>query len=559
MNPGTLVIVNLLGGVALLLWGVRMVRTGVLRAWGDRLKRFIELRLDNRLSAFVAGTMATTILGSGTAMTLIVAGIAASGAIGTTLGLAILLGADLGSAMVSAVFASGSTVALWASPMMIFAGYVIFSVTREVRPHNIGRIMIGLGLMLLSLKLISVATAPLREATLFHELLTAVGHEPLLAFFLGAIMAWGFHSTLAVILLIASFLANGSLDVAGALGFVLGLNLGGGLPAISSTVALPVEARRLPLANLVCRGGAAILGIALLQQISAAAASSPLSPVNTVLALHVLFNLVVALAFLPLTRFVERLTRRLLPAGPKEDERLNAPRYLDGQSLASPAIALSNATLETMRMSELLQSMFDTALSALNEKSQETLKLLKPLEQKIALFQSEIQSYLVDLSQSKLQVAEERRALEITLYVSNLKHAADVINLNLADRIKSKAKESIPFSSDEHKTLNELAEVVRANLKLASAVLAAGDVEGARRLIAQKDMFRDMENRVFDMHYRGDKRRKRQDFRNSALFVALVRDLHRINSHIVSAGYPIVEAAGLLRGSRLRKEAKAPE
>jgi len=559
LNPGTLVIVNLLGGVALLLWGVRMVRTGVLRAWGDRLKRFIELRLTSRLSAFASGAMATAILGSGTAMALIIAGIAASGAIGTTLGLAVLLGADLGSAIVSAVFASGSTLALWASPLLIFAGYIVFSVTRETRPHNFGRIMIGLGLMLLSLKLISTATAPLREATLFHELLTAVGHEPLLSFFLGAIMAWAFHSTLAVILLVASFLANGSLDAGGALGFVLGLNLGGGLPAISATMALPVEARRLPLANLVCRGAAAILGLAALPQIAILAAESPFTPLNTVLGLHALFNFCVALFFLPFTRLVDRLTRRLLPAGPKADERLNAPRYLDGQSLTSPAIALSNATLETMRMGELLANMFDTALSALNEKSQETLKLLKPLDEKISVFQSDIQAYLVELSQGKLDIPDERRALEITLYVSNLKHAADVISLNLAERIKVKARESISFSAEEHRTLTELAAIVQGNLKLASAVLAASDVDGARRLIAQKDTFRDMENRVFAVHYRSGTRRRRQDFRNSALFVAMVRDLHRINSHIVSAGYPIVEAAGLLRGTRLRKEAKTAE
>ena len=90
MNPGTAVIVNLLGGVALLLWGVRMVRTGVTRAYGDRLKNFIEHRVGNRVSAFMAGGVATAILGSGTAMALIVVGLAAAGAINTALGLSLI-------------------------------------------------------------------------------------------------------------------------------------------------------------------------------------------------------------------------------------------------------------------------------------------------------------------------------------------------------------------------------------------------------------------------------------------------------------------------------------
>lgn len=557
MNPGTLVIVNLLGGVALLLWGVRMVRTGVLRAWGDRLKRFIELRLGNRVSAFLAGGFATAILGSGTATTLIVAGIAASGAIGTKLGLGVLLGADLGSAAVSAVFASGSTVALWASPILVFAGYVMFSATREPRPHNIGRIMIGLGLMLLALKLISQATVPLREASLFHELLAAVGREPVMAFLLGAIMAWAFHSTLAVVLLIASFLANGSLEAAGALGFILGLNLGGGLPAISSTLTLPPAGRRLPLANLICRGIAAILGIFFLTPISNLVSVSPLTPVNTVLAFHVLFNLVVAVAFLPFTQILDRLTRKLLPDGGAEQDRLSAPRYLDGQSLTSPPIALSNAVLETMRMSELLSGMFDTAILAFKQRSSETLKLLKPIDQKLNVFQNDIHAYLVELNQQSLSGEEARRALEVTLYVSNLKNAADVIHLNLAERIKKQNRESIEFSVEELTTFNDLCDIIHNNIKLASAVLAAGDVEGARKLISQKDTFREMQAEVFNKHYRTDRPVKRHDFRNSALFVGIVRDLHRINSHIVTAGYPIVEAAGLLRGTRLRKEAKA--
>jgi phosphate:Na+ symporter len=233
------VIVNLLGGVALLLWGVRMVRTGVMRACGDRLRTFIEHRLGSRVSAFAVGGIATTILGSGTAMTLIVAGIAGSGAVGMTLGLAILLGAHAGSAVVSALFASSSSLALWASPIVLFIGYVIFSASEEFRPHNVGRILIGLGLMLLSLKLISAASAPLSSASLFHDVLSAVGREPLLSFIFGAILAWLFHSTLAAIMLIASFLTNGSLGVEGALSFILGINFGGCLPAVSSTFALP--------------------------------------------------------------------------------------------------------------------------------------------------------------------------------------------------------------------------------------------------------------------------------------------------------------------------------
>ncbi len=552
MNESTAVIVNLLGGVALLLWGVRMVRTGVMRAWGDRIRNFIEHRLSSRFSAFVAGGIATAILGSGTAMTLIVAGIAASGAIGTTLGLAVLLGADVGSALVSSVFASGSSFALWASPILLFVGYVIFSVSLEFRPHNVGRILIGLGLMLLSLQLIKQASAPLSTATLFHDLLQAVGQEALLAFLIGAVLAWMFHSTLAVILLIASFLANGSLEAAGALSFILGINFGGGLPAVTSTLALPAEARRLPLANLICRGVAAIACLGFVSRITPYVEMLPMRPVEAAVSFHALFNIATGLVFLPFTGLMERLMKRLLPDEKHEEDRLASPRYLDLGALVTPSVALSNALLETVRMTELLDRMFDTALMALRSASLETLKLLKGLDERLNAYQTALQSYLSELAQQELTPEESRRALELTLYISNLEHAGDVIQLNLADRIKAKAKESITFNVDEQASLDDLCLIIHDNLRLATGVLSSGDIEGAKRLIAQKDAFRALENKVLDQHFRNGARGAGAALRRSALYVDMIRDLHRINSHIVSAGYPIVDAAGLLSDSRLR-------
>lgn len=554
MNPGTAVIINLLGGIALLLWGVRMVRTGVMRAYGDRLKNFIEHRVGNRLSAFTAGGVATAILGSGTAMTLIVAGLAAAGAINTALGLAVLLGADVGSAIVSAVFASGSNLALWASPILIFAGYVIHSWSAELRPHNMGRVLIGLGLMLLSLTLIKQASAPLSTATLFHDVLAAVGREPFLAFVIGAVLTWVFHSSLAVILLIASFLASGSLGVDGALAFILGINLGGGLPAVSATLAQPPVARRLPLANLICRGILAILALAFIARITPYVQMLPLGPIETAVAFHAGFNIAVGLIFLPLTGLMAKLMERILPETPGDRDNLARPRYLDPKAAKTPAVALANVLLETVRMTELLERMFDTALDALRSGSTEKLKQLAPMDERLNTYQTQLQAYLADLALEQLSPEESRRALELTLYISNLEHAGDVIQLNLSDRIEAKTREQISFTPDEVASLDNLCRIIHDNLRLASGVLSSGDVEGAKRLISQKDAFRALQNEVLDRHFQPGSRGKGETLRRSALYVDMIRDLNRLNSLVVSAGYPIADAAGLLRGSRLRQD-----
>jgi phosphate:Na+ symporter len=416
----------------------------------------------------------------------------------------------------------------------------------------VGRILIGLGLMLLSLQLIKAASAPLGTATLFHELLAAVGREALLAFIIGAGLAWMFHSTLAVILLVATFLANGSLEIAGAIAFILGINFGGGLPAVTVTLALPAAARRLPLANLLCRGLAAIAALVGIGWIIPLVTRLPLPPVEMAVTFHTAFNVATGLIFLPLTGLVGAAMRRLVPDEKQDADCLASPRYLDFAAMATPPVALSNAMLETVRMSELLDRMFDTALAALRTGSLETLKQLKPLDERLNAYQAALQSYLSDLAQQPLSAEDSRRILELTLYISNLEHAGDVIHLNLTDRIKAKSKQSIAFSPEEQASLDDLCLIVHQNIRLAIGVLSSGDIEGAKRLIAQKDAFRALENEVLNAQLRPGSRSTGAELKRSALYVDMIRDLHRINSHIVAAGYPIVDAAGLLRESRLR-------
>lgn len=555
MTPGTMVIVNLLGGVALLLWGVRMVRTGVLRAWGDALKRFIEHNLSNRLAAFASGAVATLMLQSGTATALIITGLASSGVIGAATGIAVLLGADLGSAVVSGIFAIAGPLVTGLSSVLLFAGFVLFSTTTDFRPRNGGRIAMGLGLMLLALNLVVTASEPLREATLFHSVLAALGRDPLLALAVGALATWMSHSTLALILLITSFLASGSLEAGAALALILGVNLGGGLPAFTATAGQPRPARRLPAANLACRAALALALVPALGPLREAAAMWIADPVAMAVAFHIGFNLLLAVVFLPFAGPIMRAVAKAMPDEAATPDSLAAPRYLERAALNTPAVALSNAQTETGRMTELLDRMLVLSMEVLACGSIERLKELRLLDEKLNAYQSAIHAYLVGLMEQELEQHASRRAMEIMLYVSNLEHAGDIIHLNLADRIKAKTKENVVFTGPQTEALGELQGLVSNSLRIASNVLASGDVEGARRLIEQKAGFRELEHRIIEQHFEQRTGAKTKSLRASAIFVDLIRDLHRINSHIVSAAYPIVDRAGLLRETRLRAEA----
>lgn len=551
MSPsGTFVLLELFGGIALLLWGVRMVRTGIVRAFGERLNSFLEQRLDGRLKAFSGGLVATAILGSSTAMALIVAGLASSGALNAVTGLVVLLGADVGSALVAGVFAAGSSLASELAPVLIAAGYLVFSFSREFRSRNLGRVILGLGLMFMALRMVVGATGPLREATLFHESLQAVASEPFLAFLIGAILAWMFHSTLAVVLLITSFLVNGSLDPAYVLPFVLGLNFGGGLPAVTATFDQPAVARRLPLANLFCRGSLALLCFAALNPIGWLVAQFPVPDAYAAISLHVGFNVLAAAIFLPLAPLVLRVLEAAVPNGTVEASRFGAPRYLDRAALDTPDAALANAAVETLRMGEILERMLSTVLAALESRKLEPLKEIPQLDATLGTYMKSVHKYIGRIYDGDMAQPEAQRVFAITLCASNLEHAGDVIKLNLTARMKSRIKSGVEFSDGELEQLQDLSAVVYASLRLLPAALSTSDVKASARLAAQKDKFRELEHAVVQQHMMETLGKKRA-VRSGALFVDLIRDLHRINSHIASAGYPVVAAAGLLSGSRL--------
>ena len=556
MTPGTWVILNLLGGVALLLWGVRMVRTGIMRAWGDRLQRFIEANLSNRVSAFLSGTAATLFLQSSTATALIVTGLSAAGVVSGAIGLAVLLGADLGSALVTGLISATGPVIVNLSPILLFAGYVTFSVTSNFRPRNAGRIMMGLGLMLLALKLIVAASQPLREASLFHSVLQSISAEPFLALLAGAALTWMSYSSLAGILLITSFLIGGAIAPAAAFALILGVNLGAGLPAMSSTAGQPRSARRLPAANLVARGFMAIALVPALPWIAAEIGARISNPVWQAVAFHVGFNLLLAIIALPVAGSIMNALERILPDLAAQSDTLDEPRYLDHVALDTPAAAFSNAQTETVRMTELLDRMFDVSAHALRTGDLNALKTVKQLDDRLNNYHSSIHAYLGALSESGLSEDEEQRAHDTMLFISNLEHAGDIIHLSLAERVRTKAKLSIDFSSEQDHSLNHLADTVQTSLKMAASVLASRDVAAARRLIDQKAAFRSFESTVIEEHFKDTRSVNRDELKAGALYVDLIRDLHQINSHIVSAAYPVLDEAGLLRETRVRSKQK---
>lgn len=548
-HGATELLLNLAASVALLLWGVRMVRTGMTRAFGAQLRRGLGRALRQRFSGFVAGLGITALLQSSTATALIVASFAGRGLIAGTVALGVMLGADVGTTVAAQVLSLDLG---WLGPLMIVGGVSLFMASDSNTRRHIGRLLLGLGLMLLALKLIVAASAPLRDAPALAVVLQPLESEPLLAVLLAALLTWAAHSSLAMILLFASLAAAGTINTGLVVALVLGANLGGAVAPYFATTGQPPAARRAPLGNLVMRAIGVAAALPLLPYIPSWLAMLGGSELRHAIDLHTLFNLALAALFLPLLTPVDRLTRRLIPDA--RGEAVFAPRYLDNSALETPGVALAAAARETLRMSDIVARMLDDSMTALSRNDTRLAKEVEVIDDSVDRLHEAIKLYLTELSKLGLDEAESRRYVDVLTFTTNLEHIGDIIDKNLMELAQKKIKNKLAFSAEGLAELTGFHRRVATNLQMACNLFMSGDPKLARQLLKEKADLREAEQQAAENHYQRIRDGRTESIETSSIHLDVIRDLKRINSHLTAVAYPILEQTGELTATRLRAD-----
>ena len=543
----TTVLLHLLGGVALLLWGLRMVRTGVMRAFGGDLRRAIGIGLRNRFSSFLVGLGVTGAVQSSTATALMTASFAERGLMTTAPALAVMLGADVGTALVAQALSFDVT---WLSPALILIGVVTFMSITTTRWRDAGRAVVGLGLMLLALRLIVDSSQPLQQSVVLQEVMSALAGEPLIAILIGAGLTWLAHSSLAIILMVMSMAAIGIVPLPLALALVLGANLGGGLPAVAATWSGDAIARRVTLGNLSFRFIGVIVALPLLPAIAAALPSVGGEVGRQVINFHLAFNVALAAAFLMLLGPAARLADKLLPERNTGDDPMK-PRYLDQAVIDSPALAIAAASRETLRMGDALETMLRDVLTVLRTDDRKLADDICRRDNVVDRLHEAIKLYLTQVSREALGESDSRRCMEIIAYTTNLEHVGDIIDKNLIELAVKKIKNRLRFSEEGFAEIGDIHASVLDTLKLSLAVFMQGDPAQARRLVEQKDLMRTRERTAAEHHLARLKDGRPESIETSSLHLDILRDLKRIHSHLTSVAYPILEQTGELKRSRL--------
>jgi phosphate:Na+ symporter len=541
-------LLNLLAAVALLVWGTHLVRTGILRVLGANLRHVLAQATGNRATAALAGVGVTAVVQSSTATALIVAAFVGQGMITLPAALAVMLGADVGTSLMAVVFHFDLS---WLSPLLIFLGVVLFIARQSTTVGRVGRILIGLGLMLLALGLISESTRVLTQSPVVQAALKSLSSDLLLEITVGAVIAVLAYSSLATVLLVATLAASQVVPMDVALGLVLGANLGSGLLAVLTTAKSALTVRQVPLGNFLFKAMGVLAAVPLIGLWLQHASPMIGGAATQVVAFHLAFNIAVALIFISFTGAIAHWVSKLLP--PAKDSALSRPRHLDPSALATPSLAISCAAREALHQADVVETMLHGTLTVIKDNDLALAEDLRKLDDTVDQLYSAIKYYLTKISRQALGEEESRRWTDIISFTINMEQIGDIIERVLQDVEDKKIKKGRNFSEAGMGEICELHGRLVNNLRLSMSVFLNGNVRDAQRLLEEKARFRDLEHTYASNHLERLADNTMHSIETSSLHLDLISELKRINSHICSIAYPILDSAGALSPTRLRQ------
>ncbi|TWG92759.1 phosphate:Na+ symporter [Mesorhizobium sp. J18] len=549
---GSVVLLHLAGAVALLLWATRMVRTGVERAYGDVLKRRLRATMNNALLATSFGLALAVAFQSSTAVTLLVGSFAGSGIVTGLAGIMAVRRAELGSALVVKILSFDLSLLV---PVCLVAGTAIFMTTERRDWRQVGRITIGVGLMILSLQLMEEATEPLRHSEILPVIVRYLSGDPVTAYLLAALVTWLFHSSIAAVLLLAALGQQGIVHAELAVVMVLGINLGSSVIAPLLTRGAAPAARVVPLGNLLMRGLGSLLMLAAFLAFDPPVGFLGSDAERQIVHAHILFNVIILVAGIPLSGLTLRATKaivaRMSPQDTAKDIAGVEVSALDPEALKTPHLALSNATREVVRVCETIELMLVKIIDLYEDADKERIEALAALDDRVDRRHAAIKLYLARIAKSDMSEADTLRCQELLDACIKLEQVGDIIVRNMLVHVKRKMQRRVAFTPEGWRELAAFHASVLANARLAFNVLISRDRETALQLVKEKDRLRDREKETSGRHFSRLREGETQSVETSTIHLDTIRDLKQINSLLASIAYPVLEEHGLLRHTRL--------
>ena len=560
-ESGTYGLTMILGAATLLLWGVRMARTGVMRVYGEQIRRTLPRVLNNPLVALLTGAGAATILQSSIAVSVFTSGLAAAGVIPVADGLLLLLGADAGSAIVAALLTLNLK-ALW--PILMFVGYLMHACFSETDSpfKQFGRILLGLAMILVALTFMGQVSSALAASDLIRIVISSLGDEPVLALLLFAILTWLAHSSIAILLFWASLVHAGiTTDPSLIVTAILGINLGNAAPPIIMAWNQEAPARRIVIGNGAFKLLGVITGFVCLGLIDGLYNIFPGDPSFRVVILHILFNCTLVLVFAAFVKPIARLLEKLFVTAVNPVDAIG-PKYIptstdtiDKTDLL-PVTALSR---EVLRILGSIQNMLETTLESMISETPEKSQEIMHLEEKVNTLFKAVRTYAIGLTRTELNDYDQRRVIALLRYTACLENAGDVICKTMTGIPGTMKKEGRQFSAQGKEELDLLFRYLIGNAQLAAEVIMTWQQATAGVLVQRKREFKSMCHDSSRQHIDRLRRGVSNAMESSSAHLELISDMRWISTQVSSIAYDVLPESEISGDTDAEKLLTHPE
>ncbi|HVQ76301.1 MAG TPA: Na/Pi cotransporter family protein [Candidatus Binatia bacterium] len=530
-------LLSLFGGLALLLYGMRLTGEGLQRVAGGHLRHLLTATTRRPLAAVGAGALVTALIQSSSATTLMLVGFVGAGLMTFRQSLGVILGADIGTTVTVQILAFK----MQGLPLfLVGTGFAVNFLARRSAVKSLGQVVLGFGFLFLGMQIILDGMAPLGEQPLTRQVLVALSDRPPLGLLIGAALSAGMASSAATIGLAISLAQQGVLDLEHILPIVLGANVGSCAVALTASWQATAEARRVAVAHVAFK----VLGVALVYPFIPAladlVAQTAGDPGRQIANAHTLFNVALSAVFLPAAPLAARAIIALVPEGERGDNPFKT-RYLDDRFLDQPALAIGQATREALRMGDVAQSMLRDAMIVLRTDRQELLEDVERRDDQLDYLERKIKLFLSRLGRESMSPDLARREIALITFIGNLENIGDIIDKNLMELARKKLYQARRFSGAGEAELTEFHGMITKNLERALAGFAAGDRSLAQEVLDQRPIVRARERELRTSHLERLRRGLTESLETSEIHLDVLTNLKRISSHITQLVLPILE------------------
>ena len=541
-QSGTYELTMILGAATLMLWGVRMARTGVMRVYGSEIREILPRTLKNRLVALLAGAGSATILQSSIAVAVFTSTLAAVGVVPVADGLVLMLGADAGSAVVAALLTLNLKAA-W--PVLMFTGYLLHSIyaDSDSPAKQYGRILLGIAMILIALTFMSQVSSALAESGLIRIVIMSLGNELIIALLLFAVLTWLAHSSIAILLFWASLVQAGITDNAALIvAAILGINVGNAIPPIVMSMNQAAPSRRIVVGHALIKLSGVLVCFVFLRLIDGLYNWLPGLPSFRVVILHIFFNLMLIAVYSWSVDAVAKFLERFFVTTDKPADE-TGPKYIPSQgtaetdSVAFPVLALTREVLRILgTIQSMLQAMLEMFITGKFEKADEIIRM----EEKVNKLFKAVRGYAVELTRKGLDDQEQRKVTALLRYTACLENAGDVICKTMLCIPESMKKSGKQFSEEGKSELDRLFRFLIGTTQLAGEVIMAWHPDTAGTLVQRKREMKSMCHDSSKRHIHRLSQGVSESLASSSGHLDLISELRWVSTQIASIGYDVL-------------------